>query len=95
MERTIWKASLGEEAREYRIKLPRRIGHIVELDPHVRQSRVPFSDPFDGQVAKITNEGVAEDLFGAASYGGMLDRIVDVTDHADTVRLGDTDFLRR
>lgn len=51
----------------------------MEITSKVCHAVVPVLDAANGQLAKLPNEDVLEDLFGSTPNRRMLDRVVDVT----------------
>ena len=64
--------------------------HFHTLISHLR---VPVADTVNLQLSKLSDEGIAEHLFGTASNSRMLDSIIDITDQADANRFNDLNWL--
>ena len=94
VERAFWKTSRIEEACQYGVELPWRVGYVMKLDAHVCQSLIPFLDTLNSQISKFPDEGVAEYLSGTRTYGGVLDRIVYIANHAHACGICDLHFFR-
>lgn len=85
MEGALGKAGSIEEAPEHWVKLPRHVGDIMKLDAHVRHLLVPFLDPVDTEITKVTDKDVPEDFSCASTNCRMLDGVIDITDQTDTI----------